>query len=188
MSLFSFKPQNTIAALALVAPIIIVQGVRLLLGAGPHQAGAMVLPGGPQPAPTAAVPSPNGTALALTPAQRAAVTFLREQRTQITVFDTPFNHLAPRAAAVQTGPVITTPTDPGTETVIPPEVRSLSLGAVMRNDQGAYAVISGRVRAVGEAVVPGWKLAAIDPDHRRVTLTADDGTTVTLSNEQEPAR
>lgn len=188
MNFQSIKPQNLIAAAALLAPIVVVQGVRLLFGGGgPRQASAMTTGGDQTLAPAAPVPLPTDVpaAPALNAAQKAAVEHLNAERTRITIFTSPFNHLVPKSVAMQTGPVVTpSPQTPSAAPVaIPPEVRALSLGALMRNDTGAFAVISGRVRSVGEVIVPGWKVTDIDPTTLRVTLTADDGTSVTLSHE-----
>ncbi|HZW06437.1 MAG TPA: hypothetical protein VFF65_04880 [Phycisphaerales bacterium] len=71
--------------------------------------------------------------------------------------------------------------DPTPPVPASPEVRALSLGALMVNDQGPFAVISGKVRTIGDVVVPGWTVTAIDPQARQVVMTADDGRSVTLT-------
>jgi hypothetical protein len=183
MNLPSLKPQNMIAAAALLAPMVMVQTVRMLFGgAGPDQASAQMLAAAQQ----AAAPVPANAQPAqpvLTSKQKAAMEHMTAQRDRITIFVSPFNHLAPRSATVQSTPTVEpTPGNPEPRpAVIPPEVRELSLGALMANDKGPFAVISGRVRTVGDVIVPGWTVTAIDTDTRRVTITSDDGTSVTLT-------
>lgn len=187
MNLSSIKPQNLIAAAALLTPIALVQTVRLVFGGGPGNASAGVT--APDPSATAA-PAPAGAASAapiVSKQQKSAIEHLNVNRNQITIYTSPFNHLMPRAVTVQqTTPTIEQVPDSAqpVPTVIPPEVRALSLGALMVNDRGSFAVISGRVRSVGEVVVPGWTVTAIDATARRVTITSDEGAAVTLTQSQ----
>ena len=182
MNLPSIKPQSVIAAAALLAPMLMVQTVRMLFGSGPGQANAQVTPTTPAPG-TGAATGSQPPALALTPKQKAAVEHLTAARSQITIYTSPFNHLTPRSTAIQTmphvQPVPGNVTPP--PTTIPSEVRGLALGALMTNENGTFALISGKVRAVGDVVVPGWTVSAIDSTTRRVTITSDEGLSVTLT-------
>lgn len=183
MNLASIKPQNMIAAAALLAPMAMVQGVRLLFGGGPDQASAQVAGSNPQANADMAAADAQQAAPVVTAKQKAAITHLNSRRDQITIFKSPFDHLLPQATAVvQPGPTIET--GPGmiepTPAIVPPEVRGLSLGALMTNDSGSFAVISGRVRSLNEVIMPGWTVTAIDAANRRVTVTSDEGVSVTL--------
>lgn len=184
MNLSSIKPQNLIAAAALLAPIALVQTVRLVFGGGPGNASAGVT--APDPSSIAA-PTPTGaasTAPIVSKQQKSAIEHLSGSRNQITIYTSPFNHLMPRAVTVQstTPTVQPTPENPEPRAAeVPPEVRSLSLGALMVNEHGPFAVVSGRVRTVGEVVVPGWTVTAIDTETRHVTITSDEGVVVTLT-------
>ncbi|MDP1660575.1 MAG: hypothetical protein Q8L55_01560 [Phycisphaerales bacterium] len=184
MNLGSIKPQNLIAAAALLAPMVMVQGVRLLFGGGPDQASAQVAGSNPQADAAQAAADAQPAAPIVTAKQKAAIEHLTSRRDEITIFKSPFDHLLPQATAVlQTGPTIET--GPGVvepaPVSVPPEVRALSLGALMTNESGPFAVISGRVRSLGEVILPGWTVTAIDPTNRRVTVTSDDGVSLTLT-------
>jgi len=181
MKLPNVKPQNLIAAAALVTPILLVQTVRIVFGGGPSQASAETQ--AQQPGPTAPqAPAPPATAAALTRQQKSAAEHLVSLRSAVSIYTSPFNHLAPQGAVVQIEPTTeTVPDAPHPQAPIPAEVRSLTLGAVMSNDQGPIALIGGKVRSIGDVVIPGWTVSAIDPDARRVTLTSDDGASVTLT-------
>jgi hypothetical protein len=182
MNLRSIAPQNLIAAGALIAPIVIVQGVRMLFGSGPSDAHAAVTTVEPVPA-VAPAPTEVDPRRTLTPAQKAAAAELAEHRTRITVFTSPFNHLAPKATVIQNDQIVAHTPDNAKPVVIPAEIQNLSLGSTMRNSNGAFAVIAGRVRSVGDEVVPGWKITEIDPTERSVTLTSNEGVTVTLTRQ-----
>ncbi len=52
--------------------------------------------------------------------------------------------------------------------------------AVMPHPSRPLAVINGRPRSIGDVVVPGWTLTAIDGHSRTVTLTHTSGRTQTL--------
>lgn len=187
MNLPSIKPQNLIAAAALLAPIVLVQTVRLVFGGGPGQASAMIAQGDMPAGALAPAPASTGTpAPIVTPKQKAAVEHLKALRSEITIYTSPFNHLQPKGSVMSsTTPTIEqTPVIEGQETrptELPPEVRSLSLGALMMNEHGPFAVVSGRVRIVGEVVLPGWTVTAIDTETRKVTITSDEGVSVTLT-------
>ncbi|HYD00969.1 MAG TPA: hypothetical protein VEB22_07050 [Phycisphaerales bacterium] len=181
MNLPSIKPQSLIAAAALLAPMALVQTVRMAFGSGPSQANASV-----NPVQSTVTPPPAESARApiVTPKQRAAIEHLASRRDQITIYTSPFNHLVAQGAALTQPTPSIEPTPGSTEPIaaaIPPEVRALSLGALMANDHGPFAVISGKVRTIGDVVVPGWTLTGIDPEARRVTVTSDAGTAVILT-------
>ena len=185
MNLQSIKPQNLIAAVALIAPIALVQTVRLVFGGGPEQASAMSTGNTPTPPTGPGAPAGAPTPV-VTPKQKAAIDHLKALRSEITIYSSPFNHLVPQATTVQSVPTVQPSQDnpdapPVRPAELPPEVRSLSLGALMVNENGPLAVVSGRVRVVGEVVAPGWTVTAIDTEARRVTITSDDGVSVVLT-------
>ncbi|MFT3686443.1 MAG: hypothetical protein QM783_16230 [Phycisphaerales bacterium] len=182
MNTRSISPQNLVTAAALVAPIVMVQAARMLFGSAPSQASAAAPTLDPVPAvaPAHAEVDPRKQ---LTAAQRAAATELAAQHARMTVFNSPFNHLAARPTVIQNDQVVATTPDNTKSTTIPTEIQRLSLGALMRNDHGSFAVISGRVRGIGDAVIPGWKITDIDPAERKVTLTSDEGASVTLTRQ-----
>lgn len=182
MNLTSIKPQNLIAAAALVAPIAMVQAVRLFFGGGPDQAGAMTV--APANTPAAVAPSNTPPVPVLSARQKAAAEFLKAQQSSVVIYNSPFNHLLPKTTVIQPQQQTATPVEtPTTQqpVAIPAEIKALTLGALMRNDHGAFAMISGKVRTVGDAVIPGWTITEIDPQTRRVTITSDDGTAVYLT-------
>ena len=54
----------------------------------------------------------------------------------------------------------------------------------MRTDPrigGAIAIVDGTVRQVGASVADGWKISAIDPESRTITITHDQADPVTMA-------
>lgn len=181
MILINIKPSNVIAAVALLAPVAIVQTTRLLFGSGPERASAMSV------GPSAQMPTdaPIGPVTApLDARQKAAVDYLTRERAQIPEYISPFTSLKPRAVVVQqTYPPQQAEIPASSQGAqVPVEVRSLTLSAIMRNDSGPFALIGGKARTVGDVVVAGWTISEIDLESRTVTITSDDGATVYLTS------
>lgn len=65
----------------------------------------------------------------------------------------------------------------------PPDVTppSAALTSVMAAGEHAIAVIDGKVRRIGDAVAPGWKVSAIDRAAGTATLVHVGGTTHVLA-------
>lgn len=59
-------------------------------------------------------------------------------------------------------------------------IPEFALTSVMPHPSRPLAVINGRPRSLGDEVAPGWIVTGIDGDARRVTLTGQDGRTVSL--------
>jgi len=62
-----------------------------------------------------------------------------------------------------------------------PETPELHLTSVMAGMRGGVCVINGAVLGVGDAAAPGWSVAEIEADARRVTLEGPGGVRVTLT-------
>lgn len=88
--------------------------------------------------------------------------------------------LTRRREAVESSP--TTPDSilphEGPRAVVPP---NCTLTSVMAAGEHAIAVIDGKVRRIGDSVVPGWKVSSIDRTAGTATLVHTGGTTHTLT-------
>lgn|GEM_PF-3405691 len=179
------RPVAMLSAGALVAPVVAVQGVRLLLGTGgPTQVSAAT---GQVSAPAApvAVPAAQET---LTPKQLALAAWLQQQR-DVVVKHSPLARPLPPALPTQS-PAMTVVPAPNVEqpveaatAQIPEAIRALKLSGLARSTTtgAARAIINGRAVPVGERVVAGWVLTEIDIEARRLTLRGPDGLEIYLN-------
>lgn len=63
----------------------------------------------------------------------------------------------------------------------PAVVPAFSLSSLMGNADRSMAVINGKLRRVGDSVIDGWTVTAIDRDAGRVTVTSASGEELSLS-------
>lgn len=149
----------------ILAPMAAVLAARVLSATGPAEAPAAV----PEPASIpAAMLQATPAAPPLTDAQTAAVEYVAALERQA-ITRSPMMRSAPEPKV-----------EPTTETVRaapPPEDPSddLALLSVLGQGDRAIASISGRVYRLGDEVVEGWRIQAIDVRERRVTLAHADG-------------
>lgn len=162
---------------ALLSPFAAVQGVRLgVAGAGPADAAAATAPGAPPPAP---VPVPAAVR-APSEAQRRALDWIRA-RDPVADLRSPMDHPDPEPD--RPGPAAT-PEAPAPADLTP---RQLTLtGLIGGADKAPVAAINHRLYRVGDAVSPGWSVAAIDARARSVTLAGPDGRTLRLTPPTPP--
>ncbi len=157
---------------ALIAPVIVIQVARTFTADGPASAHASEIPSPPGPAPTQPVPHH-----ALSPTQRRAIEFLTAE-----------NSAAARGAEVPS-PMYQNQPDAQSPTPQPATIASdsegtpvrLVLNGIMAGESRQLASINNRIYNVGDAVAVGWKMTAINPGERTVTLTSDAGRTLILA-------
>lgn len=166
LSASGFDRDRLTWAVAVVAPLVCVQIVRVLDG-GMSQA-----PAAAPPVTVAAAPiSPVPVVKLLTPQQMAAMQFLQTDGPGITV-SSPMNH--PRPAPT---PPLSAPTLPAQG---PDPVTTLTVTAIMGTEHQAVASISHTLRRVGDEVAPGWRVSEINARNRTVELKHTDGRIMTL--------
>jgi hypothetical protein len=143
-------------------------------------------------------PDSNPSATNLTPQQLAAIAWLDELRAQ-PVTGTPMYRpraaepaepaASPSAPQAPVAPVAqaSPQSQPAKEAQdpIPAAIRELTLTALVRATAAGSgtqrASINGRLRSVGDEVVAGWTIAAVEVTERRVLLRGPDGIEVYLS-------
>ncbi len=173
-------------AASLLAPIVCVQGVRLLLGAGPAGASASVA-ATPAAAPT--LPIGDARPRPLTPAQQQAAAWLAEyahvdaEGSLYADLRSPMDHPAPppptpeQATPSAKNPQPTRPMDdPG---AFDPR-RDLHVSSIMVDREHAVAFINGSLSRVGDSA-HGWTITHIDGKRRVVVLRNEQGDEVELS-------
>jgi len=175
------------SAAALLAPILIVQGLRSTLGPGAdvsasHAAG-ITAAGDPQ-APGASPSTSDGAPAIkpLTSAQLAAQRWLRSLDRRVPV-QSPLAH----APAPADAPVIRTTSEPTPEPAQQPVASTrpradLTLGAIMGAKDRTLALIGGKIYRTGETIEPGWTIREIDPRAQTVTIAGPANETITLRN------
>lgn len=188
IALDSRTKNKLIFAGVLLMPVIAVQGARFVLG--PDASPAATLAAVPTPVPnvpgipSSLVPAPIK---AFTPAQQRAADWLASRASPASL-RSPMDHSEPAAAP----PVATRAPEPprppqGDDAPTPnagegsePAARAaaaprLTLTGLLVNGKSRLASINHRIFRVGDTVLPGWRLAAIDSKARSVTLLGPDG-------------
>lgn len=189
-------PARLLRAGVLLAPIVLLQVVRLTLGGGgPETSAAAPLFDGPSSdAPQA--PRQQTRIVQLTPQQKAALDYLtltRQDVTQWTTAASPFPAPPPKVIAaarpstpVEPAPTIEQPTEPqGPQLpVIPAAIAQAQLSSLLRSSAGEFAVINGKPYRAGDQFIDGWKLIEIKVNDRAVLLEGPQGEIVELSAAQ----
>jgi hypothetical protein len=180
------RQEAVVSALALLAPVLLVQGVRTIFGAGGPSVSAAA------PAATDQSPEPLAPVVRLTPQQARALDWARQragqaplvsplQRAQPAPVTTPEPDTArapePTDAPAPDfqGPQATLP-----EPQVPEQLTRLRFTGFATLKSGPIAAINGRPHRVGDTVITGWTIEAIDTDKRVVTLRSADGLLVEL--------
>jgi hypothetical protein len=171
---------------ALIAPILVVQLVRI--GFGPGAGPAMS---------AAAVGMPDASLQSTEAAQKPSAPLTAQDRTVaawIAKLQRPDAVKSPMEfiAAPEPEPVASTqePVAPAVQitqgdTTIPVAMRvpvDLTLGAIMGSSDSALALIGGKVRRVGDTIYPGWNITSINPREQTVTITGPEDAVINLSN------
>lgn len=183
------NPKRFASAAALLAPILIVQGLRSTLGpsadvASSHAAGINTRDD-LQTASNPPVPNAAPIVKPLTSAQHAAQQWLRSLDRRVPV-QSPLAH----APAPADAPVVRA-SEPSTEHVQQPVASSkpradLSLGAIMGAKDRTLALIGGKIYRAGDTLEPGWTIREIDPRAQTVTIAGPENETITLRNTWQP--
>jgi hypothetical protein len=194
----NFDPARLLRAGALLAPIILLQAVRLTVGGGgPEASSAAPLfdgPGGDLPV----APAQQTRVTPLTPQQKAAVEFLiaaRQDGSLMSLAISPFPAPKPKIVAVQPPPQL--PQEPAIEQPeipagpmgphlpeIPQAIQQANLTSLLRAGSGEFAVINGKPHRIGDFVIEGWRVIEIKVNDRAVLLEGPHGELVELSAPQ----
>jgi hypothetical protein len=178
--------QRLMLLAALAAPVVIVQVMRGVLGAGAMPAASHAAPMSADPAPADA----GAPAAPVSPAEAKA-----RGRVAAWLAELPDN--SERLASLRSpmdqvpAPTVVTPAAPqGPEPAEPaPVVRTspdgprgpMVLGTILNTSRGAIAAINGQVLRIGEEVEPGWVLVGVNLEARSATVQGPKGQTILLS-------
>jgi hypothetical protein len=180
----AFRAQSALMAGALLAPVLLVQVVRLVVGSTGPTTAAAVTPGAATLLP-GMMAQPTDPIAAATPRldvqQRKAVEWLKEARAAQRVVNSPFPVVTVKPAAPITVTESAAPVQ--VEVPLPPEIKSLTLTSVLRASSGRYATLRGKVVTTGDEVIPGWNITDIDVEKRVVTVEGPGGRTVYVSQD-----
>lgn len=184
------NPKRFASAAALLAPILIVQGLRSTLGPGTDVASSNAAGIHPQGDPQSAATNPQAPDAApivkpLTNAQHAAQNWLRSLDRRVPV-QSPLAH----APAPADAPIIRT-SEPSTDHVQQPVAShrpraDLTLGAIIGAKDRNLALIGGKIYRAGESIEPGWTIREIDPRAQTVTIEGPAEETIILRNAWQP--
>ncbi|MBX9737471.1 MAG: hypothetical protein K2X32_11150 [Phycisphaerales bacterium] len=170
---------------ALIAPILVVQLVRI--GFGPGAGPAMS---------TAAVGMPDASVQSTEAAQKPSAPLTAQDRTVAAwiaklqrpdAIKSPMEFIpAPESVAATQEPVEVPRVQISQgDTTIPVAMRvpvDLTLGAIMGSSDSALALIGGKVRRVGDTIYPGWTITSINPREQTVTITGPEDAVINLSS------
>lgn len=196
---FELRPASVLTACTLLAPIVLVQVIRLVFSSsGPASASA----GSLQMDPVLSNASVQASSTSLTQPpklndkQRAAATWLREMQSSVRIVASPFPAREVKQNVTETPTVHVEVEQPKIEWEIPAELRRLTLTSVLRAASGQYATLSGKVVTVGDEPSAGWIVINIDtegrtvllegPDHRQVLISQDRPLTVPTQGNNQP--
>lgn len=159
----------------ILAPMAAVLAARVLSATGPAEAPAAELE--PTGAPAAMLQA-TPTAPSLTHEQAAAVEYVaalaQQEITRSPMMrPAPEPEIEPTPETVRAAPPSEDPRD------------DLTLLSVVGKGDRAIASISGRIYRLGDEVVEGWRIQAIDVRERRVTLAHADGRECILEPERD---
>jgi hypothetical protein len=185
MSLSPSVRRRLLPIAGLAAPVLALQVAQSLLAVGPSSAAGSsprnYVPPSAVPVPPAAkAPAP------LTPDQSRALEWLRAAGKGAAV-RSPMEAAAPRTPepVVERTPEPIVETPPTVAVKEPLPVPRVSLTTILNRPDdagGAIAAINSKIYRVGDQVAPGWTLTAIDRDQWTVTLTCEDGRTITVGS------
>lgn len=113
------------------------------------------------------------------PHQMATMRAFQEESTQ------PFGPSPILSRVAELPPTATQPPDyvpsPSHQEELPAAVPVFSLSSVMGSNDRSMAVINGKLCRVGDRVIEGWTVTAIDREGGRVTVTSTSGEELSLS-------
>jgi hypothetical protein len=160
----------------LLAPVVAVQGLRLLVGGSTSKASAATTPA---PAAPPGLVGPMPEASKLSPAQTKAVNWLLSRKQVLGVrspMDYPDTDVPHPAMQTQTisAPVTAQPA------VRPPA--TMTINALLSGGRVDNTIVSinHKLYHVGDEIVPRWTIHAIDGRNRTVTIDGPEGQSITL--------
>jgi hypothetical protein len=172
MTIDKARKQRLWAAGALLAPVVLALGARTMLSAGPQATLAQAA--GEQPAALEPV-----NVKPPTKEQLAALAWLRThpvpERVPSPMLHPKLDRPAAAAEPVPEAEPIGTPEEP---------LPVVALSAVLGRDGREAALLNGRVHRVGDEVVPGWTVRAINARAGSVELIGPGERTMTLSSKR----
>lgn len=174
MSIHEAEPGRLIPLAGILTPIGAVVLVRLIFAAGPAEAPAAPATFPIIPAAEAAPATPTDPP---TPAQITAIDYLRG----LTDGGAIHSPMA-RPSAPAEEPVTHAPPPPPPPNYDPSQ--DLSLSSVVGSAERGIASINGRIYRIGQEVVEGWVLTAVDARSRTAALTGPGGRTCVLEHLQ----
>jgi len=171
----TFKCMRFAPALAFLAPVGVMLAARLLAVQPP----ALLAQSNESSEPIVVQPIEGPSP---TPKQLAA----RQRGIEIAwaLMDTTPMYYQPRVSSVEEVPVENAPAPTQVapakpRTITPPQI---SMSSIIRAADGqAIAFLNGKMHRVGDSVGNGWKITAIDPKGRRVTIDHDEAEAVEIS-------
>jgi hypothetical protein len=171
--------RRTVATIALLAPVLVVQGFRAFSGWNVAGSSASVARPVEQTAPTPVQSSPLSN-------QAKRVQEWLVARGPIDIKRSPMDHPPPVKAAPQPELVEAEPaTEPKIAVKLPGKKYQLS--AIVGGGSTNMASISGKIYRLGEDLEEGWTIISIQPRRMIVVLSGPDGQVVELSrNGMEP--
>jgi hypothetical protein len=173
------KRSSTLAqAASILAPILLIAGMRVMLSPGPSQASAAA---SPMPGQTSlTIPASQPAAATLTAEQQRASDWRRGMKTESDL-SSPMDRELDVVLLPKKEPLPPAPPPPAPK-VNP--VEGLALTGVLGDQRQSIAAISGKVYRVGERIKNGLTLTAVDSRRLSVTLTDDDGVEYVLRKEK----
>jgi hypothetical protein len=171
--------RRTVATIALLAPVLVVQGFRAVSGWNVADSSASVARPVEQAAPAPVQPAPLSN-------QAKRVQEWLTARGPIDIKRSPMDHPPPVKAAQQPEPVEAEPA-PDPKTVVKMPTNKYQLSAIVGGGSTNMASISGKIYRLGEDIETGWTIISIQPRRMIVVLSGPDGQVVELSrNGMEP--
>jgi hypothetical protein len=165
----------------LLAPVVVVQGVRFATSTSAAAASAASIA---SPGPDAAAASPTPPEQALTPAQRNAIAWLGS-RSDSARFRSPMDRpdLRPEPPTSDVAPAPSIPTIPTIDKPTDDAPRGLTVTGMIAGGPGATSLcaINHRIQRIGDEVYPAWRISRIDGRNRVIVLAGPDGRTALLS-------
>lgn len=160
-------------------PVALIVLVRAMAGSGPTAAPAAHPAPSPLAAPAPALPDAPVAAPG-TAAQQKALAWARSHSGVRAA--SPMDHpKAEAAVAVDESPTRATPVGSSPE-------RTPVVSAIVRRGDSAKALIDGKVVGIGDEVMPGWVVSAIDVREQIVTISGPEGTQRELSGRRSSGR
>jgi len=154
---------------ALLAPVLIVQGGRWLLGGSLSSASAMTALAEASPGPAPVITAARRVDVG--DPQRRAWAYAQSVGERRANLDSPMEVIPAQTERAEPAPVARAP-----QIDTKPKPPRVVLSTVLKGARGTLAVINGTVYARGDEVAPGWIISVIDAEQLRVELLGPQNT------------